>query len=234
MKIKSLLEKTKRQISKIYHKSHEIYTIYYEFSYLQKCKGVIHIGAHYGQEKKIYSRYDLKVLWIEADSHVYKTLQNHIVGFENQVALNYLVTEENSQAIDFFVASNDGLSSSIFKFAQHKNFYPSISTIHTVKMDGFTLPHILKIENIDVTLYDVLVIDTQGSELAILRGMQMMLTNFQYILVEACNFDSYENGAQFEEINSFLNIQNFTCIKKITKQKFTKEAEYFDCLYQAL
>ena len=34
--------------------------------FLREITGLIHVGAHYGQERKIYAKRDLNVLWVEA------------------------------------------------------------------------------------------------------------------------------------------------------------------------
>ena len=46
--------------------------------FLNQATGVIHIGANSGQERKLYARHDLDVLWIEPNPKVFKELQKNI------------------------------------------------------------------------------------------------------------------------------------------------------------
>ena len=42
--------------------------------YLRKLSGVIHVGAHAGQERDLYAKYGLRVLWIEANPEIFARL----------------------------------------------------------------------------------------------------------------------------------------------------------------
>ncbi|MCX8155514.1 MAG: hypothetical protein N3J91_03510, partial [Verrucomicrobiae bacterium] len=79
------------------------------FDYLRFSKGVIHIGAHTGQEAKLYAQYNLPVLWIEAVEEYYNRLVENIKSYPEQTAVNALLGSKNNQEVNFFVG--DTLSS---------------------------------------------------------------------------------------------------------------------------
>ena len=77
-------------------------------SYLSELKGVIHIGANDGGERRKYAQRGLAVVWVEANPEVYRRLQENVVGEPDQIALNYLLTDQDGQATAFHVANNKG------------------------------------------------------------------------------------------------------------------------------
>jgi FkbM family methyltransferase len=80
--------------------------------FLNQATGVIHIGANSGQERKLYARHDLDVLWIEPNPKVFKELQKNIDNLKKQKAFQYLISDDDKDDVDFHISSNDGQSSS--------------------------------------------------------------------------------------------------------------------------
>jgi hypothetical protein len=51
--------------------------------------------------------------------------------------------------------------------------------------------------------YDAMVLDTQGSELSILQSAATILSGFNYIQIEAANFEAYRNCATVDTLDVF-------------------------------
>ena len=69
------------------------------------------------------------------------------------------------------IANNSGLSSSIFDLKLHKDIWPELDFVDHVKMVSETLDGLVEREVIPPQI-DALVVDTQGSELLVLRGAE--------------------------------------------------------------
>src|SRR5437867_2112444 len=80
---------------------------------LPRAKGIIHVGANVGQERKLYDDYALSVLWVEPIPEVFAVLQSNIAGYERQRAVAYLVADRDGAQYSFHVANNAGESSSL-------------------------------------------------------------------------------------------------------------------------
>ena len=145
----------------------------------------MHVGANIGQEATTYASFDLEVLWIEPIPHVYEQLLANIRAFPKQRAYQALVTDNASQTLTLNIASNGGASSSIFDFARHKEIWPDVIYTGSIKLTSQTLGDIL---SKDGGRFDGLVMDTQGSELLVLKGAEPRLSQFNYIKTEAANF----------------------------------------------
>ncbi len=119
-KIKSLLLNYGYKITKI-NKSHfnryktpsiELINI------LRNCKGIIHIGAHRGDEAHIYNWFGKKVIWYEANPEIFESLKENISSFKEQMTINELLLDAAREEVEFFISNNDGASSSIFTFGE--------------------------------------------------------------------------------------------------------------------
>ena len=79
---------------------------------------------------------------------------------------------------------------------------------------SYTLSDIIKKDKISIKDYQTLILDTQGSELQILKGPNKLLKNFKYIKLEASNFELYKNNRVLKEIADYLKNYNLIEVKK--------------------
>src|SRR5437870_2033193 len=87
-------------------------------AFLKRVKGVIHVGASIGQERDLYARHDLSVVWIEPIPDVFARLEANLAHYPKQRAYRHLVADQDGRPYQFHIASNNGESSSIFSFAR--------------------------------------------------------------------------------------------------------------------
>ena len=177
--------------------------------FLRDVRGVIHVGAHTGQERELYAQYGLNVLWIEPLKEHFAQLERNIAALPQQRALQALVTDRDGGEYTFNVASNAGGSSSILALKLHADIWPEVTFTRSVPMRGTTLPAVLREHGIDASGYDALVMDTQGSELLVLRGAEALLGGFTYICTEVADFEAYENCCQLADVEAYLAQHGF-------------------------
>lgn len=200
--------------------------------FLRDVSGVIHVGAHTGQERQLYAQYRLKVLWIEPLAELFAELERNIAGLQDQRAVRALVTDNDDAEYSFHVASNAGGSSSILELKLHADIWPDVTYTRTVAMRGTTLPSLLEAERIDSRAYDALVMDTQGSELLVLRGAAALLGQFKYIRTEVADFEAYENCCQLADIESFLAAYDFREQVRKVIARHPSGGGYYDIVYR--
>ena len=103
--------------------------------YNMDIKGVIHIGAHYGQEHQLYKDNNIKnISYFEPLSTNFNVLSGNIT--DGSKLFNFALGNDNKQ-IDMFVeTANSGMSSSILKPKLHLEQYPHIvfNNVETVEM----------------------------------------------------------------------------------------------------
>ena len=103
------------------------------------------------------------------------------------------------------VSNNGGLSSSIFDIAKHREIWPDVQFTHESHIRATTLPRLVDSEQIELSGYGALVLDTQGSELLILKGAIPILGRFRFVKTEVADFESYAGCCQLDELTDFMD-----------------------------
>jgi len=190
--------------------------------YGMNIRGVLHVGAHYGQEYQDYVRQGIKnLVFFEPSIPSYKELlktlpkknaphkeRNQGVGIKTfNIALGNEVGEK-----ELYVETvNRGMSNSLLKPGTHLTLYPGIKfdKKETVKID--------KLDNIefDRSLYNMINIDVQGYELEVFRGAQKTLQHIDIIYTEINLEQVYEGCCQVEDLDKFLG--GFGFVRILTK-----------------
>jgi FkbM family methyltransferase len=199
--------------------------------FLSSVRGVVHVGANVGQERDLYARHGLDVLWIEPIPEVFATLTQNLASFPRQRALEALVTDRDDVPYEFHVANNSGESSSILALKEHRDLWPEVDYTRTIALRSTTLATLLARERVDLDRYDALVMDTQGSELLVLRGAETLLGRFNFVKTEVPDFEAYEGCARLEDIAAFMSARGFS---ERSRHCFAQRAgggRYYDVVY---
>ncbi|MEM9283181.1 MAG: FkbM family methyltransferase [Verrucomicrobiota bacterium] len=200
--------------------------------FLQSVSSVIHVGANSGYERELYDRFGLKVLWIEPLPKVFEQLKENLAEFRRQHAIQALVTDIDGQKYDFHVASNNGASSSIFELNEHKEIWPDVEFVETISLESKTLASLLNEQGFDPSDFEALIMDTQGSELLVLKGAESMLKHFRFIKTEVADFDSYSGSCTVDDIDDFMRSHKF---RRFSCQRFARRkggGAYYDITYR--
>ena len=194
--------------------------------FLHNCRAVIHVGANSGQESKVYDRFGLDVVWIEPIPDVYAELVANIAEYPRQRAIQALITDKDGETIVLNVANDGGASSSILELGDHKDIWPDVAYVGRIDCISKTLVTALAEANVDPARYDALVMDTQGSELLVLKGAEPLLVNFKYIKTEAADFEVYYGCVKLDELEQYLGARGF---KAVRRDCFAERAEGGAC-----
>ena len=200
--------------------------------FLRRVRGVIHVGANSGPERDEYAALGLEVVWVEPIPEVFERLVENIRPFERQRAVMALVTDVDGREYDFHVSSNEGASSSILPLARHRDLWPHVDYAATVRLTGVTLPTLLAREGIDPGRYQALVLDTQGSELLVLRGAAPLLRGFEYVKAEVADFEAYAGCCLLDEMTAFMREQGFRPIARTLIAGRADIGNYYDVVYR--
>jgi hypothetical protein len=74
--------------------------------------------------------------------------------------------------------------------------------------------------------------DTQGSELSVLRGAEPVLARFKFIKTEVPDFEAYEGCAQLRDIERFVTGHGFTELSRNAFARHPGGGRYYDVVYR--
>jgi FkbM family methyltransferase len=201
--------------------------------FLKAGRGVIHVGANAGQERSVYAGYGLKVAWVEPIPSVFKELQENLAGFPDQTAYNALIAAQDGKKYQFHISDNEGSSSSILEpNKQLPGHWDRVGVSHSIEIEALSLPTFVRTKGIDLTSFDILVLDTQGAELLVLEGAKEILPHFRYIQCEAVNFEVYAGCCQLPELDAFLSKSGFKQAGRFVLSRSGKGRRQWDVLYR--
>ena len=221
-----------RKIFNLIRKPHKISAKIKKRKLLKNIDSLVHVGANRGQERKLYAKYNLEVLWIEPIEEVFEQLLANTKQYKKQKAIQALITDIDDKEYSFNIANNNGASSSILDLKEHKEIWPHVHFERTISLKSLTLSSLYKRENIKPEKYQALIMDTQGSEILVLKGGMPLLKHFEFIMTEVADFESYKDCCQLADMNEFMTNAGFEEHSRSQFGKPTKEGgRYFNIIY---
>jgi FkbM family methyltransferase len=216
----------KRAVSKVRH------TLWRQNGFLRHIDTVVHVGANEGQERDLYAKFDLNVFWIEPNPSAFELLRAALQSFPKQKAYKALILDRDGVTLILHVASNAGASSSIFEMGEHRQLWPEVSFTHDISVESTTLTTLVSTQSIDLGKDAALILDTQGSELLVLKGAMDLLHHFKYVKTEVADFDSYVGCCKLTELLPFMKQHGFQEVRRDAFMTSPGIGTYYDILFR--
>lgn len=174
-------------------------------------RGVLHIGAHFGEENSIYNQLGIEhKIFFEP---LLKNYQELIKNVTDGTCVNMALGNQEGEVEMFVESANQGQSSSILEPDIHLKQYPHITfdsknLVKITKLDTFITENNIKLHD-----FNFINIDVQGYELEVFKGSITTLEHIDYILTEVNRSSVYKNCCLIDELDAFLSTYNFTRIE---------------------
>jgi FkbM family methyltransferase len=196
--------------------------------------GVLHVGASVAQEAGAYAAAGVRrVVWVEAQPALEAPLRAAVTAAdasrfgsdtpaapgEGPEVLIAAVSDTSGDVVCLTVTNNSISSSLLPLGAGHLTYLPFIRAVEAdggapcleVQVRTVTMRDLLKQRRVDTRKLDFLYLDTQGSELAILRGCdEALLRQVRAIMTEVSTEEHYVGGCMLHELDAFLTARGFT------------------------
>jgi FkbM family methyltransferase len=180
--------------------------------YKLEIKGVIHIGAHFGQEFEIYKKLEIEnLIFFEPVPQTFEVLKEKIGN--KAILVNAALGNIVGRVEMFIESSNQGASNSILEPEYHLIQYPNIEFTGKEKVPITKLD--LFMNNQDYCEYNFINIDVQGYELEVFKGASEYLNNIDYIMTEVNRVELYKGCPTIEELDDFLSDYKFKRVETI-------------------
>ena len=175
--------------------------------YSMDVKGVLHIGAHHGEEVSDYVSKGIKnLIFFEPLSASLKVLEDNLGPYANDADIQifpYALGNEETE-VEMYVSDHEGMCSSVLKPKIVLEQYPGIhfptkETVKMTRLDDCEIESECNLINIDV----------QGYELEVLKGASKTLEKVDYVYTEINRAEVYENTPHVDELDAFLSPYGF-------------------------
>lgn len=194
-----------------------------------KLKGVIHVGAHQGEEVESYLQFGFeRIMLIEANPGSYAFLQKKYSNESNITVYHYAVHNFDGFVHLHIHASRSGNTepSSILPLKKFKEIVKSLDTIKSVRVPAIRLDSLFAQLKVPISDYNFLSVDVQGAELLVFQGGQNVLRQMDAILSEVNVLEMYEGCALEEDVVRFLEDMNFVHLQSVYHELYDESARF--------
>lgn len=174
--------------------------------------GVIHVGAHEGQEVDAYLAHGCgRIVLVEANPEACRILRERFGARPEVDLIEAAALDEVGTATLRIHTSRSGSTepASVLELKRFKEILPTLETPRTVEVQAARLDTLLEQNGIDAAEFQLLNVDVQGAELRVLRGAELTLAAVDAVLTEIHIVELYDGAASELEVDEFLAARGF-------------------------
>jgi FkbM family methyltransferase len=169
----------------------------------EQINGVIHVGAHKGQEVLEYVKTTDNLILFEPQKNIYQQLLKNTNEFNNIACYNFALGSKNENRKLYKSDGNEGLSSSLLTPELHLKVQPNIGFKESEEII------VKRFDSLGLSTLNFLTIDVQGFELEVIKGFGEELEKVDFIFTEINTKNLYSNNALVHDIDNYLKSYNF-------------------------
>ena len=178
--------------------------------YNMNINGIIHIGAHYGEEIADYISEGIQnIILFEPLSDNFDILHKNCQNLNANIEAYQVALGSEPGEATMYVSDNEKQSSSILKPKVHLSHHPDVKFPSKEEVEV----HLL--DGYDCHNYNFLNMDVQGYELEVLKGGSETLKHIDYVYCEVNRDEVYENNAYIGELDEYLANYNMGRVETV-------------------
>lgn len=179
-----------------------------------KISGILQIGASSGQEVEAISNSGSSIsILVEPLPEPYSILKEKAMKFKNMTTIQALCSNKSGEEVDFQIADNGGMSSSILKPENHLKIHPEVKFKYSKKIKTITVDDMMsavkKRLGLPIEKIDTLLMDVQGAEHLVIEGSAWTLRKIKYVYCEVSYGGLYKGDMPLEEFQKMMQDHGF-------------------------
>lgn len=177
-------------------------------------RGVIHVGAHVGQEAEVYRACGIeRQLWIEPQPDIFARLCASLPKGPLVKTVNVACGDEPGVATMHVLSGNEGKSNSLLEPRLHLQKWPEFQPGAKIDIAVKRLDDVIEEQGLRGEDFNLICIDTQGFELPVLRGATRQLGQADALVCEVSAVELYKGGTLVCDLDAFLGERGFLRVK---------------------
>lgn len=173
--------------------------------YNMDIKGIIHIGAHRGQEIEEYVDNGIQdIIMFEPVSLNFNILEKRMADVNANISAYQVALGNEEKNVTMYLSDNDLISSSVLRPKVHLQLHPGVGFPGTEEVEMKKLDSFAE----ETQNFNFINMDVQGYELEVLKGGAETLKHVDYVYCEINRDELYEGNAFVEDLDEFLSGYN--------------------------
>jgi FkbM family methyltransferase len=169
--------------------------------YNMNISGIIHIGAHQGQEVREYVENGYQdIIMFEPLSENFRILEENLKDMNANISAYQVALGNEEKNVVMYLSDNGLLSSSVLKPKVHLQLHPSVGFPTTEEVEMKRLDSFVE----ETKNFNFINMDVQGYELEVLKGGMETLKHIDYVYCEVNRDELYEGNVFIEDLDKFL------------------------------
>ena len=170
--------------------------------YNMDIKGIIHIGAHRGQEIEEYVDNGVQdIIMFEPVSLNFNILEKRMADVNANISAYQVALGNEEKNVTMYLSDNDLISSSVLRPKVHLQLHPGVGFPGTEEVEMKRLDSFAE----ETQNFNFINMDVQGYELEVLKGGAETLKHVDYVYCEINRDELYEGNAFVEDLDEFLS-----------------------------
>ena len=170
--------------------------------YNMDIKGIIHIGAHRGQEIEEYVDNGIQdIIMFEPVSLNFNILEKRMADVNANISAYQVALGNEEKNVTMYLSDNDLISSSVLRPKVHLQLHPGVGFPGTEEVEMKRLDSFAE----ETQNFNFINMDVQGYELEVLKGGAETLEHVDYVYCEINRDELYEGNAFVEDLDEFLS-----------------------------
>lgn len=200
-------------------------------------KGIVHIGAHQGQEVREYLKAGFAhIVLVEANPEWCAYLKKEFGDLPNIQIFEYAISDKEG-TMEFHVHTSRSGSTEPASLLRMKRFNQIVKTLHTpstITVSTITLDGLFGKYNLSPDDFNFLNVDVQGAELMVFKGATKTLESIDVVISEVNLVELYENAPLEQDIVSYLSRFQFDKKKAVYHNLYDEKKTFpawGECLF---
>lgn len=193
-------------------------------------KGVIHVGAHEGEEVPEYLKRGFSpIVLFEPNPSKFELLRGRFGKLPDLSIYPEAVCDREGEAEFHIYASRrsgNAESSSLLRMKRLQTFVDSLAERETVKVKATSLDAWLEREKVPASDFNLLVTDVQGADYFALAGAERLLRDIDAVITEVCLIELYEGAKLADETIALMRSRHFSPRAQILHELYDSERRF--------